>query len=310
MNNLIDFKNFLNKEYNINAKIYKRKYKYIYNNTKNILYNIILLFLLLLFFIYLSIKSFISLKNIHFFKNTFDKVLFIIIVIIIIIYLLFLIFKFTLEIYNYYFLKKEISKLDLRKIKKYDDIQFETGDIIQCGFEWNMDSFIYQSTTPFLKTTFRSTFLVIKFKNIKYILHFSNKNSPYYKNINKYSIFIGNNIEIMLLDNFLYESFLIDRNYYRIFKIKTPIKIDQIIKYIEKINMNKINFSLLPLLSAYNEKTIIDRKTLNCSSFILNFLYYLKIIPFINYHNILPNDYIFLPNLSNNYYSEAIYFKF
>jgi hypothetical protein len=225
--------------------------------------------------------------------------------IIIIIYLLLLILKLSLTIYNYSFLK-----LDLEKIKKYNDIDFETGDIIQSGFEWNMDSLIYQLTTPILKTTFRSTFLVIKFKGVNYILHFSNKNSEYFKNINKYSIFIGNNIEIMLLDNFLYESFLINRNYFRVFKTNKPIEINQIIKYIEYINLNNINFSLLPLLSVYNEKSIIDRQTLHCSSFILNLLYYLKIIPFINYHNILPNDYIFLPNLSNNYYTEAIYFSF
>ena len=35
---------FLNKEYNINAKIYKKKYKYIHTNIKNILYDIVLLY--------------------------------------------------------------------------------------------------------------------------------------------------------------------------------------------------------------------------------------------------------------------------
>lgn len=305
MNKLVDFKNFLNKEYNISSKIYKRKYKYIYTNIKNILYDIVLLFCILVCILVFSIKWFINLKNIN-----FNKVLFLIIIVIIIIYLLILILKNSLKIYNYYFLKNKINKLDLEKVNKYNNINFETGDIIQCGFEWNMDSFIYQLTTPILKTTFRSTFLVIKFKGVNYILHFSNKKTKYFKNINKYSIFIGNNIEIMLLDNFLYESFLINRNYYRLFKTNKPIEINQIIKYIEYINLNNINFSLLPLLSTYNEKSIIYRKTLNCSSFILNFLYYLKIIPFINYHNILPNDYIFLPNLSNNYYTEAIYFSY
>jgi len=305
MNKLVDFKNFLNKEYNISSKIYKRKYKYIYTNIKNILYDIVLLFCILVCILVFSIKWFINLKNIN-----FNKVLFLIIIVIIIIYLLILILKNSLKIYNYYFLKNKINKLDLEKVNKYNNINFETGDIIQCGFEWNMDSFIYQLTTPILKTTFRSTFLIIKFKGVNYILHFSNKKTKYFKNINKYSIFIGNNIEIMLLDNFLYESFLINRNYYRLFKTNKPIEINQIIKYIEYINLNNINFSLLPLLSTYNEKSIIDRKTLNCSSFILNFLYYLKIIPFINYHNILPNDYIFLPNLSNNYYTEAIYFSY
>jgi hypothetical protein len=74
MNKLVDFKNFLNKEYNINAKIYKRKYKYIHTNIKNILYDIVLLFCILLFFIFFTIK---------FFKNIFDSILFIVIMIII-----------------------------------------------------------------------------------------------------------------------------------------------------------------------------------------------------------------------------------
>jgi hypothetical protein len=65
----------------------------------------------------------------------------------------------------------------------------------------------------------------------------------------------------------------------------------------------KIYFSFIDIFNYEDNKH-------NCISFILNLLHYLQIIPKFNYKFFIPDNFYFLPILSNNIYDSPIILEY
>jgi hypothetical protein len=226
--------------------------------------------------------------------------------ILLIIYLLFIILKYKLIIFYYYnyFLKNEIKNIN--NFTKYKNLELKTGDIIQCGIKWNNTSMIEKIKNILLEEVFMETFIVIKYKNKDYGLFFTSKYLKFIKN--RELLELNDNIKIILLNDIFIEYNFININYFRLIQVKKEIPLDNIIQYIEYLDKLNFKYNYNTITFIYNKNKI--KKELNSTGFILYFLYFLKIIKFINFNNIEADDLTFLPNISNNYYNEIIYFNY
>ena len=259
----------------------------------------------------LSIDIIKNKKNmiyIKYFRN-FIKYIFIIIILILIYYLFgknifFLILFFVslyilLYIYSFYSITKQTEN-----INESLHMNFETGDILQEKNSSNLERPFHSIILSYiLNFNYFHNLIVIKFKDKHFALHcmLHNYIEPTYKLKIKNSY-----IEIVYLENYIdsnKKNFNI--NEYRLFRTENNIKIGDILKGLESLNVTNMIFTGLPFFP-FNKDDIINRNQFNCCSFILKLLHNLNIIPLINYHNFTPNDYVLLPELSNNFYKEPV----
>ena len=184
-------------------------------------------------------------------------------------------------------------------------MNFKTGDILQEKSSFNLYRSSYFVILPYIfNIDYFHNLIVIKFKDRHFALHcMSNFNYP--EPIYKLKI-KNSNIEIICLDSYI-DSIKNDfnTNEFRLFKTENNIKMGDILKGLESLNITNMKFLTFPFFPL-NKDDIINRNQFNCCSFILKLLHKLNIIPLINYHNFTPNDYVLLPELSNNFYKEPV----
>lgn len=295
MDSLTDLNNYLNIKYNINSQIYKLKYRYHTENINNIYRNLFITILAIIIIILLIINI----------KNNYIKIF----LYVFLIYLFFLIIKYSLIISNYNYREKNIINMNIKNVHNINNLNLNTGDIIQCGIVWNEDNIMHQIIYPIIKSNFLHNIFVIKYRNKYYGLHYIISTYKLPLNSLKNTIRINNNIEIILLEDYFNEYYFMNRNYYRVFKVNKQINNDLVFHSIKKFSIES-KFSFLPLYSLSSINDIHNRNDYNCSSFIIKLLYTLKLIHIINYHNITSDDYLILPEISKNNYREPYYFNY
>jgi len=298
INDLKELQDFLTHKYNI--KVYL-------NNSKNIsiiktIEDVYLkLFFLIVFVVIICSLYYIFQKYITKIRknNLFINIIFYILLIFISFYIIFLLQKYLFMIYFYYKNNNIYEKSSIN----YNNIKFETGDILQEVSNWNYNFgiLLYLFPLDFLHNIF-----VIKFKNKNYVLHYTMSNCGYPKNI---LTFNSKHLEIFLLDDYLRDNYHATK-YYRIFKPKKSLDNEKIFDFLKKIDIDNLKFSFLPCIKncLYNNDNNNDNNY-NCMSFILRILNYLKIIPDFNFYNFTSNDMLYLPKLSNNNYNDSIIIK-
>ena len=287
---MYELKEYLEKNFNLNTNIININNIYLINNIKYINIFFILLIILNIYLIY----NYAKFKNIN------------IVYILFIFYLLFITFKYLLIIIHYYSLKNKLKKIKINNLKKYKDLKFKTGDIIQCGIQWNKNNkILHKIKNIFFDEIFLDTFMIINFKNKNYCLFYTNECLGFKK-----SLKINDNIQITLLDDIFIQYNFININNFRLIKIKKEIHLDNIMNYILHLDKNKFKYCSNLLTIVKNENDMLKYKYLNSNGFILYFIYILKKIPLINFNNIHSDDFSFLPSISNNYYNEIIYFNY
>jgi hypothetical protein len=295
MDDLIELQYYIKQKYNINVYLNKSRKINNMEYIKKIEYIYLILFNIILFIIIFIVLFNCYKKNIYkLFKNIIYKYTISIIFIITIIIVIYYIQKYMFMLYLYYNKNKLYENYEVNS-KNYKNIDFETGDILQEATNWNYKYGILLYIFPL---NFLHNIIVIKFKNKNYGLHFTNNNFGYPNNIlsfckenmNKN----GRHIEIFLLDEYINNRYN-PVTYYRIFKIKNKLNNDNIFNFLKSLNINNLKFSYIPS-SDYNTNKY------NCANFLLKMLNYLKIIPNNNYSYFTSDNFIYLPDLSNNMY--------
>jgi hypothetical protein len=295
MDSLIELNNYLNINHNLNSQIYKLKYKHHPENINIVYKKLFIVILLLIIIVILIIIN----------NNIYIKLF----LFLLMIYTVFYIIKYSLIISNYNYREKNIINMNIKNCHNINNLNLNTGDIIQCGIVWNENNIMHHITYPILKSNFLHNIFVIKYRNKYYGLHYIISNYKLPLKSLKNTIRINNHIEIFLLEDYFNEYYLMNRNYYRIFKVNKTINNDVVFSILKKFRSDS-TFSFLPLCSLLSKDDIESRKDYNCSSFVIKLLYILKLIPFINFHNITSDDYIILPEISNNIYSKPYYFNY
>jgi hypothetical protein len=279
MNDLNELQLYLLNNYNIKV--------YINNARKiNIIQNIKYIYLRLSLIIILSLIVFYT-----YLKYKYNILLLIVLIIIIIFYIQ----KYISMIYFY----NKNDKLHEDISINYNDINFETGDIIQEVFNWNYECVYLLHLFPF---DYLHNAFIIKFKNKNYILHYTNNNCGY--PINMLSFNETKHIEICLLNEYFKDNYH-STKCYKLFKPNKKIDNNRVFKFLESLNMKKLQFSFLPCIK---EDETTDYR-FNCMTFILKILIELSIIKKFNIHNFSPNDLQYLPQMSNNFYKNPIFIK-
>ena len=283
LNNLNELKNYLINNYQLDEKInININYRYRYNKS-----NIKIVYSKILFLLVLLVLLFIIFRNN---KNKIINILYTISIVIILIFIIF--YLYVIYFYNKFINNYDFKYYDNNKYENYinytNDIDLNTGDIIQEYLQW------YHTTPLMLNYKYGHNFIILKFNKKKYMLHFSSPPSDW----PKYVLYIkSRNLEISCLDSYLKNN--IYTRYYRLFRTKTIISNDNIFNYLKYITSKKISFSFCNIFNIYDN-------TYQCMSFILNLLYYLDIIPKFNFNYFIPDNLIFLPNLSNKLYDTPV----
>ena len=93
-----------------------------------------------------------------------------------------------------------------------------------------------------------------------------------------------------------------------IFKTNNNNKITnyKLFNALKEIDMKKALFKLKIHVPENNDYESNFSKNYNCLNFLFKILYKLNVIPLFNFQNIVYNDVMFLPNLSNNIYNKEI----
>lgn len=296
-NDLTELQHYLKKKYNINVFLNKsgninviKKIEYVY-----LLLLFLIIFTLLIFVFYNVFKKYITKirKN-----NLFINIIFYILLIGISLYVIFLFQKYFFMIYFYN--KYKNNNIYEESSINYNDIDFETGDILQEYPNWtsNYGFFLYLYQLDFFHNIF-----IIKFKNKNYVLHYTITNFGYPENILSF-----NNtkyIEIFLLEDYLRDNYY-STKYYRVFKTNKILDNDKIFTFLKNLKMNDLKFSFFPK----NENNLNkNTNTNNCITFILKILNYCSILKKFNIYNFKPDDLIYLPELSNNFYDKPFLMK-
>jgi len=217
--------------------------------------------------------------------------------IILILYSIFFIHQYFNMIYLYYKNNRLYEKLYKNKSIDYNEIKFNTGDIIQEITNWNY----YNIFLCFFPLKFLHNLMVIKFKSKYYALHYFGINSKYPSNILK--INGAKYIEIFLLDDYLKDNYS-SVKYYRLFKTKKIINNDSIFEFLKNINYKDLKFSFM--INIDNQ----ENNTYHCMSFLLKILNSINIIPKFNFQNFTSDDLIYLPELSKNVYDKPVMFEY
>ena len=197
-------------------------------------------------------------------------------------------------IYLYY----NTSHIDNKDIINYNDIDFNSGDILQEIISWN---YKYSFLLFFINVIYWHNIFIINFKDKKYVLHYTKYNFAFPENIISFKS--TNNIEIFLLDDYLKDNHY-SSEYYRVYKINNKINNDSIFKFLQSLDKDKLQFTFLPCFENCN----IDK--FNCVSFLFKLLNYVSVIPDLNYSKMTPNDFAYLPELSNYVYNEPFIMKY
>jgi hypothetical protein len=281
-NDLNELKDYLINNYNLDAKIDVRD-GYNKNNMKDLYLNI--LFLLVLFVILLVVLIYI--------KNKINYLLYFIII-----FILFYLLKnlCKIYIYNKFINNYDFKYYDNKEYKKYINYEnyndLNTGDIFQEYIQW------YFPILFILNFKYIHNFIILKFNNKNYILHFVSCSTPYPKYVLNIK---SKNIEISCLNSYLKNN--IYTKYYRVFKFNNKINNDMIFNYLKYIISKGISFSFYNIFNIYNYQY-------QCMSFILKFLNYLDIIPEFNFNAFIPDNLYNLGKLSNRLYEDPIILKY
>lgn len=293
INNLYELQNYLKQKFNIdvNIRIPTRNPSKI--TIKNIYNKLLIYIMLLIIFIYLFVK----IKKYNILLN--------IILILLLLYILYNILYYLYSIYLYHI----IYKHDIDNSTSYKNINFNTGDIIQETTPWYSSFAIYLHILN-NKHRYLHGGIVINFKNNNYLLHLMGNSVEYSKPILNFNDYY--NLEICPLNNYFKDNYYCTR-YYKLFKTNYNNKIsnEKLFNILKDLDVKKIVFDTkinihIPENNDYNDN--FDTKY-NCLNFIFKILYKLNIIPLFNFQNVLYNDLIFLPNLSNNIYNKEIIIK-
>ena len=292
---LIKLQNYLSNKYNIDVKI-KILDKTVKNETIVNIYIkafiVLTLFILFIIFIYFlsSNKKFNNIKKKYLILNIIFYILLIIIFLLIIYYLQ----KYLFMIYFYY---KNYKKIYKNNFTDLNDINFNTGDILQEVPNWSspFGIIIYLFKLDFLHNIF-----IFKFNNKNYVLHFFNGNVEYPKNT---LTFKSKYLQITRLDDYLKDNYFYTE-YYRLFKYNKKLEPDKIFSFLKNLNMENLRFTFSPCIKD------CDNDRYNCMSFILKLLNSLNIIPKFNIDNFTPNDLIYLKNISHGSYDDPFIVKF
>jgi hypothetical protein len=286
MDDLIELKNYIKNKHNINVFVNESK-----NN--NILCDINIVYVRLIIII---IIMFVCWHILYSNKKNINKITFIILVVLFIVLNIYYLQKYIIMIYIY---NKNNNKYDNIEIKHYNEIQFNTGDVLQGIVGWNSN---FGVISQIFGIEYLHNLIVIKFKNIDYALHFTNNNFGYPKNIISFED--NNSIEIFKLDDYLKNKCNVTK-YYRLFQIKNAMNNDDLFNVIKKWNLKKFKFTFMPCFA--NEEKCNNKY--NCMSFILKILIDLRILRKFNVNTFVTNDLIYLPELSNNLYKNNIIIK-
>ena len=294
VNDLNDFKNYLKNKFDINVSIRYPIEKKTNITIQNIYLKLLIQIIILILCIYLFLKN----KKYKIFVN--------IILFFIILYILYNIFCYFYKIYLYnHIYKNNIDNID--NYISYKNINFSTGDIIQENLPWYNTYGIFSNIINNITRYFHGG-MIIRFKNKNYLLHLYGGKCKYSNPILYFNN--NNNIEICPLNDYIKDNYYCNINY-RLFKINHNKKIDNdnLFNILKEFDIKKILFKFyihFPKNNNYNDNF---SKNYNCLNFIFKILYKLNIIPLFNFQNILNDDLLFLPNLSNNIYNKEIIIK-
>lgn len=283
---LLELYYYLKNKYNIETTIDKPKNVNYLKDTKDAYIRLFFLFLLIIILciIYIILKKYL---NKYIINNIFINIFFNIIFIIIFLYILNILQIYIFNIYYYHnvYLVEQMNTL------KHNNIQFNTGDILQEVINWNNGGGFLYYIVP-LK--FFHNLFIFKFNNKDYVLHYRSESCGYPYNI----LTLGKHIEICMLEDYLRDNYHATR-YYRLFKINKPINNDKIFNFLKNLDINNLKFYFLPCFV----DCPIDNNY-NCMGFILKLLISINILPEFNYHNITPDNLVSLPKISKNVYDE------
>jgi hypothetical protein len=286
-NDLLELKDYLKKNLNINITIKKNlngpKYFSLYKPTIDILILIIYIITLIIFYIYLEklLNNFILGKIIYT----------ILIIVILILFIPLLKCIFTI-IYN---TRNNNNNLNYKKLNINS---LQTGDIIREKVPIQNSRYGY--ALYFFQFKYIHHIIVVKYNNKIYGLHFVNFNLTYPQ---KYLSFDDNpNMELFLLEDYLNDNSYYIKNY-NLIKIKNPISTTILFNELKNILNLKIKFFTLFFPKISIEEVEKDNEY-NCIGFILLILMNLKIIPQINTSTMSPDDLEYmLPELSKGLYT-------
>lgn len=288
MDDLLELQNHLKEKYNIDVYINKsRKYDLLeYIDKVEVVYVILLLIIVFICIIYFIYK-YLSKKY-----KAYKKIFLYLFIVPISIVLIYLLIKYLYMVYLYYNNTRIHNHINNMEKVNYNDIEFKTGDILQDTVNWN---YKYNLLLFFINVIYFHNIFIIKFKDKNYVLHYIRNNFAYPENIISFKS--TNNIEIFLLDDYLKDNNYSSK-YYRLFKINNEISNDSIFKFLQSLNKDKLQFTVFPCFKDCNINNF------NCVSFILKLLNFTSVIPNLNFSNLTPNDFIYLPQLSNYVYNE------
>ena len=289
---LLELQNYMKNKYNIDVKINVSKNLKNIKTIEDLYINLFVMFILLIVFIifvyFLSLnKKFNIIKKKYLALNILFYVLLIFIFLLIIYYLQKYLFKI-------YFYNKNIKMCENNSIN-LNNIDFNTGDILQgvANSTGLNGILLYLFNIDFLHNIF-----VFKFKNENYILHFCPYESYNYSYTKKSIRFNSTYLEIARLENYLNDTSNFIK-YYRLFKYNKKLENDKIFNFLKNLNMEKLNFKICPCIKDCDNNY-------NCMSFILNNL---NIIPKFNINNFIPDNLVYLENISNYSYNKPIIIK-
>jgi hypothetical protein len=295
-NDLIELQNYMKNKFNldVNVKLFNKKNISNIKSINTVYIHIFIIIILTVLFI-LFIKFLLKNKVFNLFKkkylifNITYYILFIFIILCIIYYLQ----KYLFMIYFYY----KNNNIYEDECINVDNIYFNTGDILQEVSNWNYPHgyLLYLSQFDFLHNIF-----VFKFNNTDYILHYVQDSTSYPENI---LLFKNKHLEVGRLKDYLKDNKFCTK-YYRLFKNNKKIDTDKIFTFLNKLNIEDLQFSYKPCLKNCD----YDNK-FNCMSFILKLLNSLNIIPKFNINNFTSNDLVYLNSLSNNAYDKPFIIK-
>ena len=291
INYLKEFQFYLKKKFDIDVNIVNKD-KFYRNTDINLVF--IKLFLIL-FFLIIFIILFVIFKK-KFSKliknNLLIKIIFYFVLIFLILYSIKHIIINSFKIYFYYKSKKLYKDISI----EYNDIEFNTGDILQEATNWDY----YNIYLFFLPLKFLHNSIIIKFKNRNFMLHYTH-DAGYPANILKFND--TKLIEICLLDDYLKDNYN-SVKYYRLFKTKKIINNDSIFEFLKNISYKDLKFSFMINIKEDNTNTY------HCMSFLLKILNSINIIPKFNFQNFTSDDLIYLPELSKNIYDKPFMFEY
>jgi hypothetical protein len=234
-----------------------------------------------------------------------EKYIFIVdlVLFIILFYLVINIFQNIYIIYLYY----NYYKKKLNDCIYYKNIVYETGDIIQEYTPWYSKMGILINIFDIKNHYFHSG-IIINFNNKIYILQIMNNKFKY----SNYALDFDNckHLEICPLDSYIMDNTYCTK-YYRLFKNSNKDKINNYMLFsaLSRMNIEKIIFNYGLTIVENDDYDKNFSVYYNCVNFIYKLLYKLDIIPLFNFQNVLSNDLLFLPKLSNNIYQKEIFIK-